>query len=210
MPGAGYLLRDREVRIYDGTIDPKPNYVKIALLDDGFAFDVVPPSAEEELILDGGNVTDDSFYAVTSEAATFNAIDVPIRFRIQSTKKELVQALGNYENRNPWTVNGVTWNPILPANMGTRINSRGQAITPPTSAITRNVDTMVSIYARWNPPPVDAGGDPLIVGLIGVAIGQGRFEPEGATLTYTTTMRHYGGYVFGLGAFPDGNESIPS
>lgn len=204
--GSGYQLLDREVRIYDGT-SGTPNYVRVALLADDLSLPIVPPQPDEELIADAGNVTSDSFYAIASEVNTFQPQDVDVTFLIQSEKQDLVSALGNPFNRSPWTVGGVTWNPIAPASMGTRQNSRGAAIIPPTSAITRNVDTMVAIYARWAAPPADSGGDPLIIGLIGVAIGQGTIQQNGATVSYTTTMRHYGGYAFDLSAFPAGTET---
>lgn len=203
-----YQLAGRRVRIYDGALTP--HYIELSLLDDTFSFDAVPPQATEEFILDGGRVTSHSGYIITDESTTFTFTEVPLRVGIESTARSLLNAFANPFSVSPWTVGADTWTPVLPTEIGTREDSQGNLVTPPVSAIARNVNNLVNLFFKVLAPPDDPGGNAFVIGLLGMGLGGMRVEMEGTRVMGAAAMRHYGGIQYGLADFPDGVETVPN
>lgn len=207
MPVSNSGVKDRFFRIYDGAA-PSRHYLHFYQLEPP-TLPMMVPRPTTAIQLDGGRMTEYAVTYIDNEAIPFEPIEVTLRIMHMSQALELAN-IGNWMERNTWTVGGHTWVGMGLNSLGTRKNSDGVSIPCLYPKDIPQQSRMVSLVWGYQVPADAPSGTPFITEAKGVVITNSQDVPEGQLSYFDLTAQIWGEINPNLTDWPVGIESFPS
>lgn len=196
---------DRFCRIYSGN-----GFYATAFQIDQPSIPIMEPRSDYEIQPDGGRMTTHAGTFVTDETAPFRGIEISLRVALMSERLDMIHAIGNPFRNSPWVVGGDTWTGVATNALGTRLDSRGNAVPcvfPPDSV---QRQYMVNFCWTNQVQPDATAGTAMYGEARGLFITNATEDPDGQLIYVTITGMIMGTINPRLTAWPAGTESVPS
>ena len=192
---------DFEWRVYDGTT-PTPNYIVVT----NYQLPTFPPEQilPTETIRAGGfkAIANNMFKVIEDDSESFGDQEFTVEIDFVDTEVKVLHAMSNPFRFTPWDVNGTTWTPVLPANIGTRRNQTGGAIAAVSPKHADRLNYLVNYEMRYG-----TGANAIFHRILGISNTSAIPAIQQGNIRWTFSMTHHGGTDYTATAFTVGTES---